>query len=416
MSDYAIDAFYLGEDAELDTYDGNWSVAQAFLLVGKTYGSGTAPLFETHETLLLEETDPFEGLFSGDTPQNLHPLRLPARPDPLEGALEYRVTLQTADGTSAQGRMFVLQDELGRMFLTPGRNADPAWARCMTSVTIDQLAGENLPWLCGDLEASAFVTSFLEGTHLLGAGGEVPVEQLQIGDLVQTLDHGAQPIVWMGCQHVVSGSSEAPIRIGVGALGMGWPKRPLFVSPHHRILVASELAQTMFSQSQVLIPAKKLLGLENVTQCEVHRALTYWHVMTRAHEVLFAESALVESFLPGPMALSALPDRSRRDLFLHQPSLVFQNSKPQTARRCVEGARAETLVARLKRQRRPILESACLSRAASHGAWGATSRTRRAAVVRCHASVAPALAVSDHHHQADPPTKDQPQWARGTQT
>lgn len=391
MSDYAIDAFYLGDDAELDTYDGNWSVAQAFSLVGNTYGSATVPLLQTHETLLLEDAGPDEGLFSADYTPALHPLIAVPEPDPMDGALEYHVTIQTLDAERVQARMYVLQDDLGRLFLTPGRDHAAVAAQTVRSVTIDRLAQDNLAWLCSDLEASAFVTSFLEGTHLMVAGGEVPVEQLESGDHIQTLDHGLQPIVWMGCQHVISGASEAPIRIGTGALGMGWPKRPLYVSPQHRVVVASEIALQMFGQLQVLIPAKKLLGLPNISQCSVHRALTYWHVMTRAHEVLFAESALVESFLPGPMALSALPDRNRRDLFVHQPSLVFQEGKPRTARRCVEGARAEKLVERLLHFDKPVLEQSCLSHAASNGSWTRKARTRRAAAVRCHAVNTPTL-------------------------
>ncbi len=394
MSDYAIDAFYLGSDAELDTFDGNWSVAQAFSLVGNTYGSGAAPLLQSHETVVLEDFSPDEGFFSTNTPHELHPLIAEPEQDPMDGALEYHVTIQTVDAERVQARMFVLQDDLGRLFLTPGRNAVPVMSQAVRSITIDHLAQDKMAWLCSDLEASNFVTSFLEGTRLMAAGGEVPVEQLEIGDLVQTLDHGVQPIVWMGCQHVVSGASEAPIRIGTGALGMGWPKRPLYVSPQHRVVVASEIAQQMFDQPQVLVPAKKLLGLPNISQCSVHRALTYWHVMTRAHEILFAESALVESFLPGPMALSALPERNRRDLFKHQPSLVFQEGKPNTARRCVEGARAEKLVERLRRASRPALEEHCLTRAASTGAWRRRADTRRAAAVRCYAGAAPALVES----------------------
>ena len=46
------------------------------------------------------------------------------------------------------------------------------------------------------------IVCFATGTHILTPGGEVPIETLEPGQLVTTLDHGPQPVLWIGTSHV----------------------------------------------------------------------------------------------------------------------------------------------------------------------------------------------------------------------
>ena len=98
----------------------------------------------------------------------------------------------------------------------------------------------------------------------------MPVERLEIGDLIDTKDHGPREICWIGSRtltksELVATPKICPVRIKAGALGRGVPQRDLVVSPQHRILVRSAIAERMFGNPEVLVAAKHLLALEGIS-------------------------------------------------------------------------------------------------------------------------------------------------------
>ena len=145
------------------------------------------------------------------------------------------------------------------------------------------------------------VICFAAGTRIATPRGEVKVEDLRCGDLVLTLDHGAQPVVWTGAttRHwSADPHRDKPIRIKAGSLGAGIPGRDLIVSPQHRVLVP-----VPGIPEGVFVAAKALLGLPGVRQMAGCRSVVYHHVMLERHEVLISDGAPTESFYPGTMAL-----------------------------------------------------------------------------------------------------------------
>lgn len=107
------------------------------------------------------------------------------------------------------------------------------------------------------------VICFAEGTEIITAEGPVTVENLQVGDLVMTMDDGMQPLRWMGRKKLCDGDLAAspklkPIRIPAWALGNGTPMHDLMVSRQHRILVRSAIAGRMFGVQEILVAAIKL--------------------------------------------------------------------------------------------------------------------------------------------------------------
>ena len=142
--------------------------------------------------------------------------------------------------------------------------------------------------------------------------GAVPVESLAKGDLVQTLDHGAQPIKW--CSYTShswqQGShSDKPIEIKADAFGPGLPARTLRVSPQHKLL-----ACTPSHPDGVLVPAKALVKFPGVREMKGCRSVNYYHIMLDQHHVLISDGVPTESFYPGPMALKSLNAENRTEV------------------------------------------------------------------------------------------------------
>ncbi|MBM1813746.1 Hint domain-containing protein [Pseudosulfitobacter pseudonitzschiae] len=140
---------------------------------------------------------------------------------------------------------------------------------------------------------------FLRGTLIAVPDGERAVEDIQVGDLVTTVDDGPQEVVWCGRQKVSGQGNLAPIRIARGALGNN---RDLFVSPQHRILVA---ADWLAGGQEHLVPAKALVGLPGIG-ISPRYVVHYHHIMCAAHHLVRANGAIAETMLPGPEALRVL--------------------------------------------------------------------------------------------------------------
>lgn len=178
------------------------------------------------------------------------------------------------------------------------------------------------------------VVCFASGSRLLTPRGSVPVENLNIGDLVQTLDGRSVPIRWIG-QRKISGSEIyvssrlRPVRITAGALAPGLPHRDLLVSRQHRILVSSKIARRMFGQDEVLVPAIKLTSLPGIFVDLSVAEVTYFHILCDRHEVVLAEGAPAETLLTGPEALKSVDDDARREI----EELIFRQVLPDESPR-----------------------------------------------------------------------------------
>ncbi|WP_456320286.1 Hint domain-containing protein [Paracoccus liaowanqingii] len=193
------------------------------------------------------------------------------------------------------------------------------------------------------------VTCFTRGTRILTPRGEVAIEDLAQGDLAVTLDAGAQPILWIGHRTLSADKLKArphlqPVRIPASTLGRGLPHRDLTVSPQHRILIRSRIAERMFGQVEVLVAAKHLVGTEGIAVIDDRRPVDYWHVMFKTHQVIRSEGATTESLFTGPEALKSVSDESRREIMELLPQLQDATFTP--ARTFVTGRMGRTLAKR----------------------------------------------------------------------
>ncbi|EAQ14862.1 Hint domain-containing protein [Maritimibacter alkaliphilus HTCC2654] len=154
------------------------------------------------------------------------------------------------------------------------------------------------------------VPCFLAGTRIDVASGTKPVERLRPGDLVHTLDHGLQPLRWVGHSTVPGDGPLAPVRLKAGALGN---RRALCVSPNHRILIRAAVAEFYYGHTDVLVPAKSLVDDRSIVLAPT-RTAHYVHLLFARHEMVFSEGLASESLFTGTMALEALGDEARAEL------------------------------------------------------------------------------------------------------
>ena len=164
------------------------------------------------------------------------------------------------------------------------------------------------------------VVCFSSGTLIETLQGTVRVEDLKVTDQVLTYDHGYKPIRWIGSCSLSTTQLEAqarlkPILIRADALGAGYPKQDLVVSPQHRILVSSVIAMRMFDCKDVLIPANKLLSLDGIeVMHDTPDGVVYYHFLFDAHEIVWSNGAPTESLFMGSEALNTVSAEARREI------------------------------------------------------------------------------------------------------
>lgn len=171
------------------------------------------------------------------------------------------------------------------------------------------------------------VICFVPGTRLLTPDGPRLIETLREGDLVQTKDNGAQPILWQGSRRMTGARLYAmphlrPIRFRSGALGIGRPDDDLLVSPQHRMLLQGRAAQALFGTDEVLVAAENLLNDLTVTFDHALREVTYVHVLLEAHNIVFANGLETESFHPSNTALDTVDPTQRERLLALMPDIA----------------------------------------------------------------------------------------------
>lgn len=138
------------------------------------------------------------------------------------------------------------------------------------------------------------VPCFVEGTMILTAQGERPVETLRAGDLVATASgRGApfKPIRWIGRRQVdlaahPRAAAVAPVLVMPGALGDGTPHRALRLSPDHAVRVKG-----------TLVPVGLLVDGAGIVQESGRQSVAYFHVELFAHDILVSDGAATESYV-----------------------------------------------------------------------------------------------------------------------
>jgi Hint domain len=136
---------------------------------------------------------------------------------------------------------------------------------------------------------------FLRGTSILTPSGEVRIERLKVGDLVETVRGRPLPIKWIGT-HLFRKSRAhwndrvMPVRISRHAIDGRTPFADLYLSPEHALFLDG-----------VLMPVRELVnGISIVPALPSDaEAIEYFHILLNTHEAVLAEGVPAETCLLG---------------------------------------------------------------------------------------------------------------------
>lgn len=309
----------IGVLTDMDTVEGDDVAENAAALVGMTFGSAGNTLVNNFVTMSPVGTvDTSYG--TNNSPADQFSINGGAA-QTFDSTAIYNATITYIDGTTATYTAVLFQDVNGNTYLAPeySANADQALleAAPIRSITLDSLVGNTYAGTTTSRQDWNFVTCFVRGTSIETANGPIPVEHLQPGDLLRTVDNGLQPLRWVGNRTVAAKGDFAPILFTEGALGND---RPLRVSPQHRIMLSGWRAELLYGQPEVLAAAKSLLNGETIVR-EVGGEVEYFHIMFDQHELVYAAGIESESFHPGQMAWPTLSDAAREEILTLFPEL-----------------------------------------------------------------------------------------------
>lgn len=364
MTTYTSNWIYIGNFSDLDTNNSNHVVEDAGTLVGTTFSASNNPQMQflqatysdPHNANLFDTNN--QGVTGDLVSYNSGSGTQSSR---IDSHWDYTGNILLANGSTVTRNLGMVQLENGDLFI----NGDVLNNLQIVSITPTSIAHSGYGRWGGERQISnSSVVCYASGTLIATEHGPVAVHCLRVGDKVMTVDRGLQQVRWVGCRRITAADmARNPalrrVRIRAGALGEGLPKRDLLVSQQHRMLVRSKIAGRMFGSHEVLVAAKKLVGLPGIDYSEDIRETTYCHFLFNRHELVFAEGAQTESLLTGPQAIQALHHAARAEIFAIFPELSAASNDvaPPSARPLVKGQVARKMVGRHKANDRRVLQA-----------------------------------------------------------
>lgn len=194
----------------------------------------------------------------------------------------------------------------------PTRNFEVAALRSDGSLFIGQDKAPAIP-----LFENAFA-AFARGTVIATPRGNIAVEDLQPGDMVNTTDGDAAKLVWIGSSNFVpadAGRRTPLIRIMADAFGQGRPASFLTVGPAARILQTPHHLRGEVGNAKMLTPVREFVDGVNVIEVVPPTAVQLFHLCLDRHAIITASGVEMETFHPGTKAIKAV-SQSLQDRFL----------------------------------------------------------------------------------------------------
>ena len=324
VSTYEV--IYLGNVADMDPSEGNPVAENAIALTQPptTFGSAGDPLYNHIHT--LSPVGLSSGVYHTNNNAYANQFQLDGGlPHTFDSNAQFQATITYADGSTAQISAVIFQDTAGNLYLAPelSQNADyfAETAGPIQSLRLTSLINNNNVGLDVNREETNFVC-FARGTLIETSTGPRRIEELRPGDMLRTMDHGFQPLRWIGSSKVPAVGPMAPVVFAPGALGN---PRKLVVSPQHRMLVDGEAVGCVQGKGEYFLPAKKLVN-DTTIRFRAGGSVKYFHLLLDRHEIIFAETIPSESFYLGRQGWNMLNSRHQAEILHLFPDLGFDEN------------------------------------------------------------------------------------------
>ncbi len=135
-----------------------------------------------------------------------------------------------------------------------------------------------------DISISLHPTGILPGAVVLTLDGETPIETLRAGARVITRDQGAVMLRGITRQSV----ETYAVRILAGSLGHTRPERDVILPAEQPMLIRDWRAEALFGAPRAMMPARRLIDGEFVTDLGV-QTLTLYRLEFDAPHVIYAD-------------------------------------------------------------------------------------------------------------------------------
>ncbi len=214
---------------------------------------------------------------------------------------------------SINGRNFQVGDQIELEFAFTTTTGETFWVVRIDGVNVG-ISGPVLPTpgtsytVQSNADSQAVpeeeVPCFTDGAMVNTPSGPVAIEDLKVGDLVSTLDSGAQPILWLGSRvpsplELMLFPMMRPVLIRKDAFGPSEPSADMVVSPQHRFLISSAETDLLFGETEVLASAVSLINGDSICWAPDSSEITYRHILLAEHEILIVNGVRTESLYPG---------------------------------------------------------------------------------------------------------------------
>ncbi|KIN70802.1 Hint 2 domain containing protein [Sulfitobacter noctilucae] len=194
----------------------------------------------------------------------------------------------------------------------PMRSFEIAALRADNTLHIGQDKAPAIP-----LFDSAF-SAFARGTLIATPQGDVAIEDLQPGDMVNTTTGEPAKLVWIGSSSFSpadAGRRTPLLRVMADTFGQGRPNTFLTVGPAARILHTPHRLRSEAGEKRLLTPVREFLDGVNVIEVVPPTPVRLFHICLDRHAAINAGGVEMETFHPGANAARSV-SHSLRDRFL----------------------------------------------------------------------------------------------------
>lgn len=164
---------------------------------------------------------------------------------------------------------------------------------------------------------SAFA-AFARGVVLNGPAGPVAIEDLQPGDMLDTVGGAPARVVWIGSSNFVpadTGRRMPMVRVMADSFGPTRPTSFVTLGPWARILHTPAHLRSMTDGAPMLTPVHEFVDGVNVIEVVPPTPVRMFHICLTRHAAIDVGGIAVETFHPGLAAARRL-SHAQRTFFL----------------------------------------------------------------------------------------------------